>query len=188
MIGPRELHGNADDPICCNNNDAQRPLPANPPGSARKRPETQGSLFMYKSILQRGASVGGTRRLCLAISLAAFGAGSLLAGAAASAQDPVKVDPKHYKVEFENSQVRVLRINYGPHEKSVMHHHPGSVAVYLSDGEARMTMPDGKSQNTPIKAGVAEWTPAGSHQPENVGDKPFELILVELKTHKAPAK
>ena len=31
----------------------------------------------------------------------------------ASAQDPVKVDPKHYKVEFENDQVRVLRIHYG---------------------------------------------------------------------------
>ena len=26
------------------------------------------------------------------------------------AQDAVKVDPKHYKVEFENDQVRVLRI------------------------------------------------------------------------------
>jgi quercetin dioxygenase-like cupin family protein len=176
------------DPILRNNNDAQRPLPADAPGSARQRSDTQGNLSMYDSILRRRTSVGGTRRLCLAISLAAFGAGGLLAGAVASAQDPVKVDPKHYKVEFENSQVRVLRINYGPHEKSVMHHHPGSVAVYLSDGQARMTTPDGKSQNSPIKAGVAEWTPAGSHQPENVGDKPFELILVELKTQKAPAK
>jgi hypothetical protein len=36
------------------------------------------------------------------------------------AQDAVKVDPKHYKVEFENDQVRVLRITYGPGEKSVM--------------------------------------------------------------------
>jgi len=26
------------------------------------------------------------------------------------AQDAVKVDPKHYKVELENDQVRVLRI------------------------------------------------------------------------------
>jgi hypothetical protein len=26
-------------------------------------------------------------------------------------------------VEFENDQVRVLRITYGPHEKSVMHAH-----------------------------------------------------------------
>jgi hypothetical protein len=28
-----------------------------------------------------------------------------------TADDPVKVDPKHYKVEFENDRVRVLRIN-----------------------------------------------------------------------------
>jgi len=143
---------------------------------------------MYESILRRGAAVGGTRKVCLAISLVAFGAGGLLAGASAFAQDPVKVDPKHYKVEFENSEVRVLRISYGPHEKSVMHHHPNSVAIYLADGQARMTTPDGKSQTVAIKAGVAEWTPAVSHQPENVGDKPFEVILVELKSKKAPAK
>src|SRR5437588_5303128 len=30
--------------------------------------------------------------------------------------DPVRVDPKHYKVEFENDQVRVLRARYGPDE------------------------------------------------------------------------
>jgi hypothetical protein len=27
-------------------------------------------------------------------------------------EDPVKVDAKHYKVEFENDRVRVLRITY----------------------------------------------------------------------------
>src|SRR5437764_6469010 len=31
--------------------------------------------------------------------------------------DPAAVDPKHYQVEFENEQVRVLRIHYGGHEK-----------------------------------------------------------------------
>ena len=99
----------------------------------------------------------------------------------AFAQDPVKVDPKHYKVEFENEQVRVLRISYAAGEKSVMHEHPASVAVFLTDGQVKFTLPDGKTQLTPAKAGSAMWTPAGKHLPENVGDKPFELILVELK-------
>ena len=36
------------------------------------------------------------------------------------AQDAAKVDPKHYKVEFENDEVRVLRITYGPGEKSLL--------------------------------------------------------------------
>jgi quercetin dioxygenase-like cupin family protein len=112
----------------------------------------------------------------------------ILAGVAVCAQtansgkaDPVKVDPKHYKVEFENDSVRVLRISYGPGEKSVMHNHPNAVAVYLTDGMTRMTTPDGKSQDTPAKAGGTGWTPAGNHLPQNVGNKPFELILVELK-------
>jgi len=99
----------------------------------------------------------------------------------AAKADPVKVDPKHYKVEFENESVRVLRINYGAGEKSVMHYHPASVAVYLTDGMTRMTTPDGKSQETPVKAGGTTWAPAGSHLPQNVGNKPFELLVVELK-------
>ena len=93
----------------------------------------------------------------------------------AMAQDAVKADPKHYKVEFENDQVRVLRITYGPHEKSVMHSHPASVAIFLTDGQARFTLPDGKTQDAPVKAGTTQWNPAGKHLPENVGDKPFEF-------------
>jgi quercetin dioxygenase-like cupin family protein len=101
--------------------------------------------------------------------------------AAGVAQDPVKVDSKHYKVEFENADVRVLRISYGPHEKSEMHDHPASVAVFLSEGRVRFTQPDGKTEEQTFKAGQTQSTPAGKHLPENLGDKPFELILVELK-------
>ncbi len=97
------------------------------------------------------------------------------------AQDAVKVDPKHYKVEFENDRVRALRITYGPGEKSVMHEHPASLAVFLTDGSVRFTLPDGKSQDVSAKAGTVEWEAGVKHLPENLGDKPFELILVELK-------
>ena len=117
-----------------------------------------------------------------------FGAMTLLLAAAAvpaRAQDPVKVDPKHYKVEFENDKVRVLRVTYGPHEKSAMHEHPGALAVFLTDGQSKFTFPDGKTQAAAIKAGTTMWTPAGKHLPENTGDKPFELIVVETKA-KAP--
>ena len=108
--------------------------------------------------------------------------------APAMAQDPVKVDAKHYKVEFENAQVRVLRITYGPHEKSVMHEHPSNVAVFLTDGQVRFTLPDGKTQDAPVKAGTIQWDGGGRHLPENVGDEPFELIVVELKGKSSAAK
>ena len=105
----------------------------------------------------------------------------LLGAVPASAQDAAKVDPKHYKVELENDQVRVLRISYGPGEKSVMHSHPANVAVFLTDGQGKFTLPDGKSQTIPFKAGAVEWDSGGKHLPENAGTKPFELIVVELK-------
>ena len=120
-----------------------------------------------------------------------LGAMALLFAAAAvpaRAQDPVKVDAKHYKVEFENDQVRVLRITYGPHEKSLMHAHPGAVAVFLTDGQVKFTLPDGKTEDAPVKSGTTMWTPAGKHLPENTGDKPFELILVETKAKTPGAK
>jgi len=108
-----------------------------------------------------------------------------LTGAVAMAQDPVKVDPNHYKVESENAEVRIVRFHYGPHEKSVMHSHPDLVVVYLTDMHIKMTTPDGKSQEQTGKAGQAQWTPAGTHLPENLSDKPAEGILVEFKTKPA---
>jgi quercetin dioxygenase-like cupin family protein len=104
------------------------------------------------------------------------------------AQDPVKADSKHYKVEAENAWVRVLRINYGPKEKSVMHKHPAGVVVYFADSKVKFGLPGGKSQEQSGKAGEAAWAPAGTHLPENLGDKPLEAILVELKAKPPAAK
>lgn len=106
----------------------------------------------------------------------------------AMAQDPIKVDAKHYKVEVENAQVRVLRINYGPKEKSVMHRHPAGVAISLTDTHGKFTLSGGKTEERHFKAGEARWLPAERHLPESLNDKPFEVILVELKGGKAAAK
>ena len=101
-----------------------------------------------------------------------------------SAQDAVKTDPKHYSVISENDQVRILKVHYGPHEKSIMHSHPNAVAVFLSsECKGRFTFPDGKTQDFTCKAGDAQYTPAGTHLPENTGDEAFDVILVELKGH-----
>jgi quercetin dioxygenase-like cupin family protein len=105
-----------------------------------------------------------------------------LAAGSAFAQDPVVVDSAHYKVEFENEHVRVLRITYGPNEKSVMHYHPAGVAVFLNDIKGQFTFPDGETVEIDSKAGEAMWTEAGQHLPQNRSDQPFELILVELKS------
>lgn len=105
----------------------------------------------------------------------------IFAGSSAFGQDAAKVDSNHYKVVFENSQMRVLHISYGPGEKSVMHHHPEGLAIFLTDGNVKFTFPDGKSQNIQVKAGQVIWLNATTHLPQNTGTKRFELYQIEMK-------
>jgi quercetin dioxygenase-like cupin family protein len=143
---------------------------------------------MYYSVCDTRTKTRAIHGFAFTAGLAILGTTALLAGAPASAQDAAKVDSKHYKVEFENDQVRVLRISYGPHEKSVMHSHPGSVVVFMTDGHFKFTLPDGKTQDLVPKAGTVQWSAPSTHLPENLGDKGFEVIQVELKTKPAAAK
>jgi quercetin dioxygenase-like cupin family protein len=98
-----------------------------------------------------------------------------------SAQDATKVDPKHYALVSENDQVRILKVHYGPHEKSVMHSHPAGVVIFLTDATNKFTFPDGKTQTMSTKAGDAQSITPVTHLPENTTDKGIDLILVELK-------
>jgi len=105
----------------------------------------------------------------------------------ALAQDPVKVDPDHYKVAINNATVRVLKIHYGPHEKSKMHYHPNAVAIPLTSGKVIFWLPGGKHTEVDMVAGQAMWTAAGRHNPENASDADMDVILVEMKTPKKKA-
>src|ERR1700757_260073 len=89
------------------------------------------------------------------------------------AEDPVKVDARHYTVEFENERVRVLRIKYGPGEKSVMHSHPESISVFMTDAHAKFTYPDGKTEDIKANAGTVMHMDAFTHLPESLSGAPF---------------
>jgi quercetin dioxygenase-like cupin family protein len=116
------------------------------------------------------------RATSMLLTLIAFTAGPALA------QDPVTVDPAHYKVQFENDHVRVLRITYGPNEKSVMHYHPAGVVVFVTDAKVQFTVPGGQTFQDQGKGGETRWAEAGTHLPQNPTNQRFEVVLVELKT------
>ena len=98
------------------------------------------------------------------------------------ALDPVKVDPKDYKIELENSQVRVVRVKIGAHQKVPLHEHTlNRLVVYLTDQNGTMTSPDGKVDTAQHKAGEVSWAGAAKHQEENLRDGPFEAVVVEFK-------
>jgi quercetin dioxygenase-like cupin family protein len=96
-------------------------------------------------------------------------------------KDSTSVDSKHYSVELENDRVRIVRARYGPHEKSVMHTHPATVAIFLNEGKVRMTYPDGRTEERNMGAGQTAFSEPEEHLPENLTDRPMEVVLIELK-------
>ena len=83
--------------------------------------------------------------------------------------DPTVVDAKHYKVEFENDQVRILRVHYDPHDKGEQHEHIlNRVVLDLND------QPGAKADDVHISG-------AATHTEQNDSDQPADRIAVELK-------
>src|SRR5271167_1994776 len=95
--------------------------------------------------------------------------------------DPAKVAPEHYRVEFENEKVRVLRIRYGPHEKSVMQEYHSLVQINLTVAHLIFHFPDGRTETVEAKAGQVLMFPTSERLPENLSDFPFEAIAIEWK-------
>jgi len=114
-----------------------------------------------------------TLKLALAMSLLPL---------VAAAQDPVKVDPTHYKVLLDNPTIRVLKVNVAPGAKTPMHAHPDALIIPLETGKARFTLPDGKTEDSLLTKETAAFTPAGTHSGANVGTTKVDAILVEFKT------
>lgn len=96
-------------------------------------------------------------------------------------RDPVKLDPVHHSVDFENARVRVLRTILDPHIKSPLHDHPSYVVVYLTELHTTMAMSDGRMIDNVRHKGDVAWRDALSHSTENIGKQRAMEIQVELK-------
>ena len=115
-----------------------------------------------------------SKRFCAAIFLC-------LVTVFARAQDPTKVEPKHYKLNFENDRVQVLSVHYGPHEKSALHDHPGGVVVALTEAHLLFTDENGKTREAYSKRGEVHWYPPAKHTVENLGDTTYDAVYVGIK-------
>jgi quercetin dioxygenase-like cupin family protein len=96
--------------------------------------------------------------------------------------DPVKVDPRHYKVELENEQVRIIRFRNEAHGKIALHQHAvDRVVVFLTPVNMKVTSPDGKVSELRKQAGEVAFSGPATHREENAAADPIELVAVELK-------
>ena len=89
---------------------------------------------------------------------------------------------------IENDQVRVLVATDQPKHKSAVHEHKvNRVLIYLDPGEDRITYEDGRVEDLKFRANEIRWSPAGGkHTSENIGERPFRIVEVELKNAGGP--
>ena len=98
------------------------------------------------------------------------------------ANDPLKLDPAHYKLEIDNNQVRVLRLRLRPGEKTPLHAQTFErLLVPLTP--ARLKVTDAKGAAKTVTYGKAElqWLTPGDEADENLSDQPYEALIVEFK-------
>ncbi|HVF66957.1 MAG TPA: hypothetical protein VM914_04815 [Pyrinomonadaceae bacterium] len=124
----------------------------------------------------------------------AFLLASLLLGfnAFALRQDPLKVAPEAYKLQFENDWVKVTRVYYGPRARVPMHDHSRLPAayVYLNDSGPINFSHAGWEHpvltRRPTKAGAFRLSPTAAvgetHEVENPTDIPSDFLRIEFKT------
>ena len=94
--------------------------------------------------------------------------------------DPVRTNPEHYSVLFENDRVRVLQYTDRPGDRTTPHAHPDSVMHTLSSFRRRLHAGDAH-RDVEMPAGLTGWLPAQEHSGENIGDTETHVLFVELK-------
>ena len=88
--------------------------------------------------------------------------------------------------QFENSDVKVWKTVVMPHAPLTMHtHEHPRVIVALSGGTMKIVNEDGTSESQVWETGKAYWLPLAEgkkrHADANLGDKPIEVMVIELK-------
>jgi quercetin dioxygenase-like cupin family protein len=118
------------------------------------------------------------RRVLLALT------GLSMALAASSSSPPTSETRR--TPQFENSHVKVWKSLILPNQPLPPHRHEhGRVIVALQGGTMKIAEVSGRSDTQVWETGRAYWLPANPpgtmHSDVNVGDKPIEVMVVEVQ-------
>ena len=123
-------------------------------------------------------------RICAVVTWLLFMAGT------AGAQDPTATLPDAYRVQFENAQVRVVRVHYPAGATLPDHTHPAGTTlyVYLNDAEGIIFRHSGGMNHVvnrpPVKTGGMRVNTGReeTHTAENTSASPADSLRIQLKT------
>ncbi len=97
-------------------------------------------------------------------------------------RDPVRIDPKHFKLEIDNDYLRVERVHLDPLGTAPLHEHMDRLTVALTTVKRKLKRQGGATETRTDSPGDVQWRPAEVHSAENLAAKPAELLSIEFKT------
>ena len=112
-----------------------------------------------------------------------------MAGDDVDGLDAMMAAPDHHGILLENDKVRVLDTRLAPGERTPVHMHAASAALYVMswsdflrrDHEGNVVV-DSRSWERQPAVGEALWLPPlPAHSVENIGTAELRFIAVELK-------
>src|SRR5580704_9614719 len=101
-------------------------------------------------------------------------------------KDALAADPKHYKLEFENEHMRVLRLTLKADEVSPVHDDLDALFVCIAVGSdkachLRLTRPRRRSQDIHLQAGESRWVYGDTRSEKKLRTQPLEMLVIETK-------
>jgi hypothetical protein len=100
-------------------------------------------------------------------------------------RDALQVDPQHYRLEFENEKMRVLRLTLKTNEAAPMHDDADALVVCLKECHVRFTLPNGRSEDVHMETGATRWIFGDRRSEKNLGTKPVEMLFIETRNPNA---
>lgn len=98
------------------------------------------------------------------------------------AQDAVKMAGSVYQKLMENERIRLLKMDFQPEERTIIHFHPDHLLYALDGGKIAITDTSGGNATViELDAGDYHWFKGGKHSIVNIGSTTITAIVIELK-------
>lgn len=85
------------------------------------------------------------------------------------------------KVLVDNEHVNVSQVTFSPGAVADWHSHTQYTAYAITDVKMKVEIKDKETTVVEVKSGQAIWSDAVTHKTTNVGNKPFVVIVSEIK-------
>jgi len=97
--------------------------------------------------------------------------------------DAALLDPKHYHVDFENEQIRVVRCTLPPGDVTTFHHAPASLLVCVKGCDLSLDRHGDalSSETLHLQDGQTKWLGQDDRAERNLGTTTVFVLFVEQK-------